>query len=66
MQENSSSAAVVGQVVDDVADQRPARFGLDMLMGLQRQPHVYGGTVPAAVVRDRRAKGRAARRQNRR
>lgn len=34
-------------------------------MGLQKLGHIYGGTVPEGVVKERRAKNRNARRQRR-
>lgn len=39
----------------------PTSYELAILTGLQRQPHVYGGTVPAGVVADRRARNKRAR-----
>ncbi|WP_285189886.1 hypothetical protein [Rhodococcus sp. MEB041] len=39
----------------------PSSYELAILSGLQRQPHVYGGTVPPGVVADRRARNKRAR-----
>ncbi|MFJ8815460.1 hypothetical protein [Amycolatopsis thermoflava] len=43
----------------------PSAFAIAVLLGLQSQRHVYGGTVPAETVARRRAKNRAARRSRR-
>lgn len=40
------------------------RYQTAILIGLQGK-HIYGGTVPESVVRERRAKNRAARRARR-
>lgn len=42
----------------------PTRFEKAVLRGLQFK-HVYGGTVPPAVVAERRARNRMARRSRR-
>lgn len=47
----------------------PSSYSLAILGGLQRLPHIYEGTVPAATVQARRAtnrRARASRRINRR
>lgn len=43
----------------------PAPTERGILYGLQRQAHVYAGTVPVGEIRNRRIKNRAARKARR-
>jgi hypothetical protein len=47
-----------------VLDGQQGSYGLGVLFGLQTK-HVYGGTVPAGEVVNRRAKNRQARKSRR-
>jgi hypothetical protein len=68
---NTSEAvehAVEALVKDYSGAHEANRYDTAILIGLQRKPHIYGGTVKYAVKQKRRIKGklaRAARRINR-
>lgn len=46
-------------------DREPTEYELAILHGLQRQPHVYQGTVDPVTVAERRRRNKAARRSRR-
>lgn len=68
---NASTLSEVDQSTRDalysppLRDREPTEYELAILRGLQRQPHVYQGTVDPVTIAERRAANRRARRQRR-